>query len=287
MVLPEGLYIYLLTRAGYNERVKFGMFLINSGDCRSGFMAGTSTAYKWVKKYHLVTVGEESQVLVLCPKENQQKKKKRRGIGVIDVTSMRLEDLQQPTYAKKLFAELWKIHQVDHCKGNTLFTYARDCHGNIRCEVCKIFTDVCPQCVKVLSRRKPVAGIKNIVTEGFEQIFLGTMNKLHSTCRVAVKQGILKPAYAYHVLKPVPEASKNLDAMNLRLLEAYEGWRSLPRVTEREIARYILSVKGQGIIHCNCRGTCTTNTCLCKKAGRLCSLHCHRNSKTCKNMHKK
>ena len=30
-----------------------------------------------------------------------------------------------------------------------------------------MFTDVCPQCVKLLSRKKPVAGIKNIVTEGF------------------------------------------------------------------------------------------------------------------------
>jgi len=75
----------------------------------------------------------------------------------------RLEDRQQLTYAKKLFTDLWKIHQVDHCKGNTLFTHARDKLGNITREVCKI----CPHCVKVLSRRKPAAGIKNIVTEGF------------------------------------------------------------------------------------------------------------------------
>jgi hypothetical protein len=30
-----------------------------------------------------------------------------------------------------------------------------------------MFTDDCPHCVKLLSRRKPVAGIKNIITEGF------------------------------------------------------------------------------------------------------------------------
>ena len=114
---------------------------------------------------------------------------------------------------------------------------------------------------------------------------IATMNKLHSTCWVAVKQGILKRAYVYHVLKPVPEAPNNLDAMNLP--EAYEGWRSLPRVTERKAACYILSVGGQGIIHCNCRGTFTTNACSCKKAGRLCSSCCRRNSKTCNNMHKK
>ena len=122
----------LLTKAGYDERVAFGMFLIEGGDCRSGFMAGTSTAYKWAKKYHVVTVGEESKVLVLCPEENHQKKRRK---GVVHVESMRLEDLQQPTYAERLFADLWKIHQEDHCKGNTLFTCARDCHGNITREV--------------------------------------------------------------------------------------------------------------------------------------------------------
>jgi hypothetical protein len=108
-----------------------------------------------------------------------------------------------------------------------------------------------------------------------------TINKLNATCRVAVKQGILKRAYAYHVIKPVPAASNNLDAMDLR--EAYEGWRSLPRLTEREAARYISSVGGQGMLHCNCKGTCTTGKCTCKAAGRLCSSRCHKNSKTCKN----
>jgi hypothetical protein len=103
-------------------------------------------------------------LLHLRPEENHQKKRRK---GVVHVESMRLEDLQQPTYAERLFADLWKIHQEDHCKGNTLFTRARDRHGSITREVCKMFTDVCPHCVKVLSRRKPMARIRNIVTEGF------------------------------------------------------------------------------------------------------------------------
>jgi hypothetical protein len=56
------------------------------------------------KKYPVVTVGEESQDLVLCPEENQRKMKRGRGIRVIDVTSMRLEDLQQPTYAARSYS---------------------------------------------------------------------------------------------------------------------------------------------------------------------------------------
>jgi hypothetical protein len=84
------------------------------------------------------------------------------------------------------------------------------------------------------------------------------VNKAKSTCRVAVHHGLLHPAYVYHVLKPVLESSNNLDVMNLR--ESYEDWRSLPKITEREAACYILSVGGQGVIHCNCRGRCTPQT---------------------------
>ena len=110
-----------------------------------------------------------------------------------------------------------------------------------------------------------------------------SINKAKSTGRVAVQHGLLHRAYVYHVLKPVPESSNNIDVMNLR--EAYEDWRSLPKITEREAARLISSVGGQGVIHCNCRGSCTTNSCSCRKAGRLCTSRCHRNSKLCQNTH--
>ncbi len=110
-----------------------------------------------------------------------------------------------------------------------------------------------------------------------------SINKDKSTCQVAVKQGLLHRAYVYHVLEPVPEASNNLDAMDLQ--DAYDNWRSLPKVTEREAAHFISSVGGQGVIHCHCRGSCTTNSCSCKKAGKLSSSRCHRNSQCCKNTH--
>jgi hypothetical protein len=110
-----------------------------------------------------------------------------------------------------------------------------------------------------------------------------SVNKLNSSCRVAVAQGLLHRAYAYHILKLLPTASNNIDLNNLR--DAYENYRSLPRVTEREAARFVSSVGGQGIVHCNCRTDCTKNTCSCKKANRLCSSRCHRNNNKCKNKH--
>jgi hypothetical protein len=64
------------------------------------------------------------------------------------------------------FIDLWNIHQTDHCKGVTLYYCVRDKHGNVTRDVCKLFTDVCPHCIVVMSRRKPTAGIKPIVTFG-------------------------------------------------------------------------------------------------------------------------
>jgi hypothetical protein len=108
-----------------------------------------------------------------------------------------------------------------------------------------------------------------------------TINKDKSTCKVSVKQGLLHRAYVFHALRAVPIASNNRKVMELE--DAYLHWQGLPKITEREAARFVSSVGGQGMIKCNCKGDCSTNSCACKKAGRICSSRCHRNSKCCKN----
>jgi hypothetical protein len=108
-----------------------------------------------------------------------------------------------------------------------------------------------------------------------------SINKDKSTCRVAVKQGLLHQAYIFHSLRVVPKASNNREVMDLK--DAYIHWQGLPKITETEAAHFVSSVGGQGMVKCNCKGDCTTNSCACKKAGRLCSSRCHRNSKCCKN----
>ncbi len=108
-----------------------------------------------------------------------------------------------------------------------------------------------------------------------------SIGKNKSTCKVAVKQGLLHQAYVYHSLRVVPEASNNREVMDLE--DAFKDWKGLPKITEREAAHFVSSVGGQGMTKCNCKGDCSTNSCACKKAGRICSLCCHRNSKCCKN----
>jgi len=110
-----------------------------------------------------------------------------------------------------------------------------------------------------------------------------SVNKLNSSCKVAMAQGLLHRAYAYHSLKLLPKASNDIDLSNLQ--DTYEIYRSLPRLTEREAAHCVSSVRGQGIVSCNCRSDCTKNSCSCKKANRLCSSRYHRNNNKCKNKH--
>jgi hypothetical protein len=117
-------------------------------------LGGNLQAYEWEKKYNVVVSGEIA-VLVL------------RLDTAIDVGSMDLSSLQLPTFAEKLFANLLKIHSVDHCKGTTFFKRVKDQHGNVARYVCKMFTDCCPHCIALLSRKRPVSGIKNIITVGF------------------------------------------------------------------------------------------------------------------------
>jgi hypothetical protein len=100
-------------------------------------------------------------------------------------------------------------------------------------------------------------------------------------CTVAVKEGVLWKSYVYHWLGGVPEASKDCALMELD--EAYLGWRGMPKITEREAAKYVSSVGGQGMVKCHCKGDCTTYHCDCKKADRLCNSCCHRNNYCCKN----
>ena len=43
-----------------------------------------------------------------------------------------------------------------------------------------------------------------------------SVNKLNSSCKVAMAQGLLHRAYAYHSLKLLPKASNDIDLSNLQ-----------------------------------------------------------------------
>ncbi len=110
-----------------------------------------------------------------------------------------------------------------------------------------------------------------------------SINKDKSNCRVAIKNGLLHRVYVFHTLGAVPKASNNQVTNDLE--DVFNNWKGLPNITEQEAACFVLSVGDQGMVKCNCKGDCRTNSSACRKAGRLCSPCCHRKSKCCKNSH--
>jgi hypothetical protein len=97
--------------------------------------------------------------------------------------------------------------------------------------------------------------------------------------RLAAKNGVLKNVYPRHVISLVKNATKEL----MGLEDAYNGWRGMSKITEREVARATSIVEGQGMMKCSCKGNCSSNSCKCRKAGRICNSRCHRGSSTCTN----
>ena len=109
------------------------------------------------------------------------------------------------------------------------------------------------------------------------------VDKGRSQARVAVKSGLLKSWYVYHRLGRVTGRGNNVQLNGLT--EAFNNWKKLKVITEREAARNesLVGGQGKGDVTCNCKGPCNTDRCSCKKAGRICSSACHRNNFKCIN----
>jgi hypothetical protein len=202
----------ILTKAEYDARVKFLLQLKQqSTDCCAAYKAGNINAYKWARKYHLFTFGVKSAVLVHRPEK----------IGAVDVSAMALTTLQKPTYAERLFTDLWKLHKVDHCKGTTFYFSVRAAYGNVTRDVCKLFTDVCPHCVLVQSRKKPKAGIQPILTSG-----LGVRGQVDLIDFQSMPDGVFNYLLNYidhgvKMLVSIPLASKRASAVAFALFTIF------------------------------------------------------------------
>jgi len=99
--------------------------------------------------------------------------------------------------------------------------------------------------------------------------------------RLANSAGVLKGWIHQSHITPVPNVSMKL----MQLEAAYEGWKGMSEMTQREIAAAGSMVGGQGKKKCGCKGNCNTNKCCCYANGRLCGSSCHqgKDNSNCKN----
>jgi hypothetical protein len=91
------------------------------------------------------------------------------GVAVVDKT-VDMDTVKRIIYFEAAYTEMKRAHGQDNTKLRTLYAlYA--CLGeqfkNIGCELCKMFTDMCPICITRMKRNQLVVGIKPIITHGF------------------------------------------------------------------------------------------------------------------------
>jgi hypothetical protein len=100
--------------------------------------------------------------------------------------------------------------------------------------------------------------------------------------RCACPTGVLHRPYAAHGVIPVQGASNNRKICGLE--QAFLEWQGMARIKEREAARVVSAVGGQGhSVRCDCRGKCDSKRCKCVKEGVYCSSKCHRGNACCEN----
>jgi hypothetical protein len=68
------------------------------------------------------------------------------GVVVVDKT-VDMDTVKRITYFEAAYNEIKRAHSHDHTKGHTLYALLGEHFENIECELCKMFTDMCPICI--------------------------------------------------------------------------------------------------------------------------------------------
>jgi hypothetical protein len=103
----------------------------------------------------------------------------------------------------------------------------------------------------------------------------------YGSYKVACKQGVIKNWYEYHRLSRVSELQNNRAIYGLD--DMFEYWMGAAKLSEREAAKRMSIVGGQGVTSCGCRGRCVTKSCTCVKDVVFCNSRCHKGNTKCEN----
>ena len=137
------------------SKIMTALLRLGNGETKAALRKEFNQIHKWEKKYAVISTGP-SQVLV-------QRSEDMLGDATIDAVGV-----FRFTYLERVFADLLMAHGTDHNKGRTLYKrVGEERIFAIARPVCQLFTDTCPHCIQKQARNKPAAGIRPIVTHGF------------------------------------------------------------------------------------------------------------------------
>ena len=97
--------------------------------------------------------------------------------------------------------------------------------------------------------------------------------------RLACRMGKIKSLYERSYISPVFGSTPELHGLQVAL----DSWAGMPEVSLRQAMAVQSTVGGQGMVHCNCKGSCESYKCSCFKAGRKCNSRCHKGNTCCTN----
>ena len=110
--------------------------------------------HNWNRIYAIVASGDSS-ILVARP----------RNMVVEEIVDADL--VKRITYLERVFSDLLVEHGTDHSKGRTFYTRVCAVISNVPRELCQHFTDTCPRCIERSQRTRSTAGLRPIITAGF------------------------------------------------------------------------------------------------------------------------
>jgi hypothetical protein len=100
----------------------------------------------------------------------------------------------------------------------------------------------------------------------------------NGTFRLACKRGVLNTTYTTNRMTLL-----HCDMGLMGLENVYQQWAGMEKISKREAARALSIIGGQGFVKCTCKGKCLTNSCTCKRLGRICNSRCHKGNNNCCN----
>lgn len=145
---------YKLIGHGKYSRILEALLLIRDGEKLSVLRKEYPQIHKWNKAFGVIHGGNNTHILIARPS------------GALG-EEIDADTVKRVTYIERVFADLLLAHGEDHNKGRTLYSRMMETVNNCPRPVCKLFTDTCPHCIEHRDRNRPVAGLRPIITRGF------------------------------------------------------------------------------------------------------------------------